>query len=84
MAVPLGADLIFRRKNVAPVVTFFLRKNRLDAHDAHFTALGGQGDFASAFSDVFEDLFGDFMGGRGGAGGRAILRTRSSGTFQKT
>ncbi len=27
---------------------------------------GGQGDFASAFSDVFEDLFGDFMGGRGG------------------
>jgi len=34
---------------------------------------GGQGDFASAFSDVFEDLFGDFMGGRGpqGAGARA-------------
>ncbi len=33
---------------------------------------GGQGDFASAFSDVFEDLFGDFMGGqRGGGGGRA-------------
>jgi len=31
---------------------------------------GGQGDFASAFSDVFDDLFGDFMGGRGGAGGR--------------
>ncbi|MFT3689845.1 molecular chaperone DnaJ [Paenirhodobacter sp.] len=29
---------------------------------------GGQGDFASAFSDVFEDLFGDFMGGRGGGG----------------
>jgi molecular chaperone DnaJ len=29
---------------------------------------GGQGDFASAFSDVFEDLFGDFMGGRGGQG----------------
>ncbi|NUB45408.1 molecular chaperone DnaJ [Fertoebacter nigrum] len=29
---------------------------------------GGQGDFASAFSDVFEDLFGDFMGGRGGTG----------------
>lgn len=27
---------------------------------------GGQGDFASAFSDVFDDLFGDFMGGRGG------------------
>jgi len=23
---------------------------------------GGQGDFASAFSDVFDDLFGDFMG----------------------
>ena len=32
---------------------------------------GGQGDFASAFSDVFEDLFGDFMGGRGGGGGRS-------------
>ncbi len=35
---------------------------------------GGQGDFASAFSDVFEDLFGDFMGGQGqgrGGGGRA-------------
>ncbi|WP_238367566.1 molecular chaperone DnaJ [Mesobacterium pallidum] len=31
---------------------------------------GGQGDFASAFSDVFDDLFGDFMGGRGGPGGR--------------
>ncbi len=29
---------------------------------------GGQGDFASAFSDVFDDLFG--MGGRGGGGGR--------------
>lgn len=28
--------------------------------------MGGNGDFASAFSDVFEDLFGDFMGGRGG------------------
>ncbi|MEL6204241.1 MAG: molecular chaperone DnaJ [Pseudomonadota bacterium] len=27
---------------------------------------GGQGDFASAFSDVFDDLFSDFMGGRGG------------------
>ena len=26
---------------------------------------GGNGDFASAFSDVFEDLFGDFMGGQG-------------------
>jgi molecular chaperone DnaJ len=25
---------------------------------------GGQGDFASAFSDVFDDLFGDFMGGQ--------------------
>lgn len=33
--------------------------------------MGGQGDFASAFSDVFDDLFGDFMGGRGGAGARA-------------
>jgi len=33
---------------------------------------GGQGDFASAFSDVFDDLFGDFMGGgRGGARQRA-------------
>ena len=33
---------------------------------------GGQGDFASAFSDVFDDLFGDFMGARGGGGrGRA-------------
>ena len=33
---------------------------------------GGNGDFASAFSDVFDDLFGDFMGGRGGAAqGRA-------------
>lgn len=31
---------------------------------------GGQGDFASAFSDVFDDLFGDFMGGQRGAGGR--------------
>ena len=29
---------------------------------------GGQGDFASAFSDVFDDLFGDMMGGRGGGG----------------
>ncbi|MEL6168938.1 MAG: molecular chaperone DnaJ [Pseudomonadota bacterium] len=29
---------------------------------------GGQGDFASAFSDVFDDLFGDIMGG--GRGGR--------------
>ncbi|MDD7971175.1 molecular chaperone DnaJ [Roseinatronobacter alkalisoli] len=33
---------------------------------------GGNGDFASAFSDVFEDLFGDFVGGgRGGARSRA-------------
>ena len=24
--------------------------------------MGGNGDFASAFSDVFDDLFGDFMG----------------------
>lgn len=33
--------------------------------------MGGNGDFASAFSDVFDDLFGDFMGGqRGGGGGR--------------
>ena len=31
---------------------------------------GGNGDFASAFSDVFEDLFGDFVGGGRGAGGR--------------
>ena len=31
---------------------------------------GGQGDFASAFSDVFDDLFGDFMGGGGQRGGR--------------
>lgn len=31
---------------------------------------GGQGDFASAFSDVFDDLFGDFMGQRGGPGAR--------------
>lgn len=36
---------------------------------------GGQGDFASAFSDVFDDLFGDFMGGqRGGGGGRRAAR----------
>lgn len=36
------------------------------------SAYGGQGDFASAFSDVFDDLFGDFMGGgRGGARQRA-------------
>ncbi len=28
--------------------------------------MGGQGDFASAFSDVFDDLFGDFMGQRRG------------------
>jgi molecular chaperone DnaJ len=32
---------------------------------------GGNGDFASAFSDVFEDLFGDFMGGQRGGGGRS-------------
>lgn len=31
---------------------------------------GGQGDFASAFSDVFDDLFGDMMG-RGGGRSRA-------------
>ena len=35
---------------------------------------GGQGDFASAFSDVFDDLFGDFMGQRGGGGGRRAAR----------
>ncbi|MEZ5777228.1 MAG: molecular chaperone DnaJ [Paracoccaceae bacterium] len=35
---------------------------------------GGQGDFASAFSDVFEDLFGDFMGGRGGGGRQRAQR----------
>ncbi|RVT82040.1 molecular chaperone DnaJ [Rhodobacteraceae bacterium CCMM004] len=33
--------------------------------------MGGQGDFASAFSDVFDDLFGDIMGQRGGRGQRA-------------
>ena len=35
---------------------------------------GGNGDFASAFSDVFDDLFGDIMGGgrRGGGGQRAV------------
>ncbi len=32
---------------------------------------GGQGDFASAFSDVFDDLFGDFMGGQRGGRQRA-------------
>ncbi len=32
---------------------------------------GGQGDFASAFSDVFEDLFGGFSGQRGGGRQRA-------------
>ena len=32
---------------------------------------GGQGDFASAFSDVFEDLFGNFAGGRAAGGGRS-------------
>jgi molecular chaperone DnaJ len=37
---------------------------------------GGQGDFASAFSDVFEDLFGDFMG-RGGQGGGGGGRSRA-------
>ncbi|NCO22488.1 MAG: molecular chaperone DnaJ [Rhodobacterales bacterium] len=35
---------------------------------------GGQGDFASAFSDVFDDLFGDMMGGRGGRGGQRATR----------
>ncbi|WP_163848025.1 molecular chaperone DnaJ [Pseudooceanicola aestuarii] len=35
---------------------------------------GGQGDFASAFSDVFDDLFGDFMGGRGGGGRQRATR----------
>jgi molecular chaperone DnaJ len=35
---------------------------------------GGQGDFASAFSDVFEDLFGDFMGGRGGGARSRVQR----------
>ncbi len=39
---------------------------------------GGQGDFASAFSDVFEDLFGDFMGGRGGAAGARSRVQRGS------
>ncbi|WP_179381408.1 molecular chaperone DnaJ [Jannaschia marina] len=40
---------------------------------------GGQGDFASAFSDVFEDLFGDFMGGQpGGRGGVRSRATRGS------
>ncbi|ASP19500.1 chaperone protein DnaJ [Antarctobacter heliothermus] len=33
--------------------------------------MGGNGDFASAFSDVFDDLFGDFMGGRQGGRQRA-------------
>jgi molecular chaperone DnaJ len=32
---------------------------------------GGQGDFASAFSDVFEDLLGVFLGGGGGGGRRS-------------
>jgi len=39
---------------------------------------GGQGDFASAFSDVFDDLFGDFMGGRGGAAGGRQRASRGS------
>jgi molecular chaperone DnaJ len=33
--------------------------------------MGGNPDFASAFSDVFDDLFGDFMGGRQGGRQRA-------------
>ncbi|MEM7440153.1 MAG: molecular chaperone DnaJ [Pseudomonadota bacterium] len=39
---------------------------------------GGQGDFASAFSDVFDDLFGDFMGGGGGRRGGGQRATRGS------
>jgi molecular chaperone DnaJ len=39
---------------------------------------GGQGDFASAFSDVFEDLFGDFMGGARGGGGARSRAQRGS------
>ncbi|NIZ10371.1 molecular chaperone DnaJ [Pseudooceanicola sp. HF7] len=35
---------------------------------------GGQGDFASAFSDVFDDLFGDFMGGRQPGGRQRATR----------
>ena len=35
---------------------------------------GGQGDFASAFSDVFDDLFGNFAGGRRGGGGNRATR----------
>ena len=39
---------------------------------------GGQGDFASAFSDVFEDLFGNFAGGRAGGGGGRSRAQRGS------
>jgi len=39
-----------------------------------FGGQGGQGDFASAFSDVFEDLFGDFMGGQRGGGHQRTTR----------
>jgi molecular chaperone DnaJ len=39
---------------------------------------GGNGDFASAFSDVFEDLFGDFMGGRQAQGGGRQRAMRGS------
>lgn len=35
---------------------------------------GGQGDFASAFSDVFDDLFGDFMSGQRRGGGQRATR----------
>lgn len=42
----------------------------------HPGGMGGQGDFASAFSDVFDDLFGDFMGG--GRGGGRQRATRGS------
>ncbi|WOI55988.1 molecular chaperone DnaJ [Palleronia sp. LCG004] len=35
---------------------------------------GGQGDFASAFSDVFDDLFGDIMGGQRRGGGQRATR----------
>lgn len=40
----------------------------------HPGGMGGQGDFASAFSDVFDDLFGDFMGGGRGGGRQRATR----------
>ena len=43
------------------------------ARGARGAYAGGQGDFASAFSDVFDDLFGDMMGRAGTAG-----RTRAA------